>query len=1037
MGISREKVRDGYLKDLPEPVQKKVFEINKLIVNTVNELLDDKHYQDIKSSRWAMSCIDEFCQKPAGKSECGSVRVYQKGKKYRCMVQITGHFTNHQYGWIEELLHEIIAHTFQNIRPTIRKKYDITIENEGARGAVHEGFDIILPSKESQQIWELLDDRKTKSITESGLLIDDQTGKIIFERSHGDLKSSFRIAVNPDNGHYIRIIFDLDPKTVHQMGNHTNSYRNEEMIKNIRKTGHTNFSSRGKVIAIVDLDTGKRLNSVKTIGVIGSNYNTTRFSVPEEFYDKSLSEDEIDTFSAYPVKTRERIAASLKLDPKDAITYTVGELEPKRSYKSTVASKSINGLFDNQWGKGRGVISTQIYKSRINSDMNIRSAVSNLEKRLNRVETALNDDHKDDIASMKRRIKKLKDRVELNKDEKFGQSTMDARYHEDYVSAENYLLNLEKEVKKLNNVKNESYSEFDEYMMDDLPYGLQQTIKDLNAEITESVRKVLHSMMPDEQITGRSNHYSMNDILRYMNGNWSIACIGESAIYLDTGDIITGGLIDITPNNIEGLFSESVRDNEYIKLIDPITRAINKSFPKIKKVFESANPGKQLIFTTDDSGMNPRILMKFDNEYGYKLSNYINNHRYQPLTESSDSTPEYNVDMSEANAIKTLETLCASMMNGSNKKGITQYNANIFANIITKNLLQKWAKGFNKLSITVKPQQKNALEFVTPTMSQDFVARFIDGRELISGLLHREPEIKINISPRIFDTMKDASDGWRFFKAGVQYYDTGLEKASIDLFAEVKKLDHGMRHLISTTKLSGIVTCPMKLLFIFDDIDMHSKDPFKIDQEDIKAVCRFIKGITSNYASPENEQKEIIDAVESLVKSLQESCEMDDDIRSMTFLSEAVAQLYKGSFNDEIIKSDERFISEQVDYESMRKPRDPNVRYLQEKFGVKKLKKLPVDLVAYITIETESIRDANDKMMIASYCLGKIEIVEWYIELIDVGSKKYVVPHTKPYLDSVRTQLLACYKKIMETPIPKAPGNRPIIDIQYPKGYEG
>lgn len=575
MGISREKVRDGYLKDLPEPVQKKVFEINKLIVNTVNELLDDKHYQDIKSSRWAMSCIDEFCQKPAGKSECGSVRVYQKGKKYRCMVQITGHFTNHQYGWIEELLHEIIAHTFQNIRPTIRKKYDITIENEGARGAVHEGFDIILPSKESQQIWESLDDRKTKSITESG------------------------------------------------------------------------------------------------------------------------------------------------------------------------------------------------------------------------------------------------------------------------------------------------------------------------------------------------------------------------------------------------------------------------------------------------------------------------------LTESSDNTPAYNVDMSESQAIRTLETLCRSMMNSSNKKGINQYNANIFANIITKNLLQKWAKGFNKLSITVKPQQKNALEFVIPTMSQDFVARFIDGRELISGLLHREPEIRINISSRIFDTMKDASDGWKFFKAAIQYYDTGLEKASIDLFAEVRKLDHNMRHLISTTKLSGIITCPMKLLFVFDDIDMHSKDPFKIDQEDIKAVCRFIKGITSNYASPENEQKEIIDAVESLVKSLQESCEMDDDIRSMTFLSEAVAQLYKGSFNDEIIKSDERFISEQVDYESMRKPRDPNVRYLQEKFGVKKLKKLPVDLVAYITIETESIRDANDKMMIASYCLGKIEIVEWYIELIDVGSKKYVVPHTKPYLDSVRTQLLACYKKIMETPIPKAPGNRPIIDIQYPKGYEG
>ena len=62
--------------------------------------------------------------------------------------------------------------------------------------------------------------------------------------------------------------------------------------------------------------------------------------------------------------------------------------------------------------------------------------------------------------------------------------------------------------------------------------------------------------------------------------------------------------------------------------------------------------------------------------------------------------------------------------------------------------------------------------------------------------------------------------------------------------------------------------------------------------------------------------------------------------------------------------------------------------------------------------------------------------MEWYIELIEVGSNKYIVPHTKPYLESVRTQLLACYKKIMATPIPKQQ-DRPLIDIQYPKGYEG
>ena len=105
-------------------------------------------------------------------------------------------------------------------------------------------------------------------------------------------------------------------------------------------------------------------------------------------------------------------------------------------------------------------------------------------------------------------------------------------------------------------------------------------------------------------------------------------------------------------------------------------------------------------------------------------------------------------------------------------------------------------------------------------------------------------------------------------------------------------------------------------------------------------------------------------------------------------------------------------------------------------FGPTKLKKIPRDLVSYITIEGEAIRDANDKMIISSYCLGKVEIVEWYIELLEHGSKEYIVPHSKAYLEGVRDQLLACHKQIMSVKIVN-PNQRPLIDIKYPKGYEG
>ena len=102
----------------------------------------------------------------------------------------------------------------------------------------------------------------------------------------------------------------------------------------------------------------------------------------------------------------------------------------------------------------------------------------------------------------------------------------------------------------------------------------------------------------------------------------------------------------------------------------------------------------------------------------------------------------------------------------------------------------------------------------------------------------------------------------------------------------------------------------------------------------------------------------------------------------------------------------------------------------------KKLKKIPYDLVSYIQIETEAIRDANDKMMISSYCLSKLELVNWYLELLEVGSKKYIVSQSGAHLEMVRNQLIACQKAIMSVKI-TGPNDRPLIDVKYPKGYEG
>jgi hypothetical protein len=105
----------------------------------------------------------------------------------------------------------------------------------------------------------------------------------------------------------------------------------------------------------------------------------------------------------------------------------------------------------------------------------------------------------------------------------------------------------------------------------------------------------------------------------------------------------------------------------------------------------------------------------------------------------------------------------------------------------------------------------------------------------------------------------------------------------------------------------------------------------------------------------------------------------------------------------------------------------------------KKLKKIPYDTVTYIQIETEAMQDINDKHMLASYCLGKLKMVEWYIQLLEVGSEKYIVPHSLYELKETRRQLKDCYKTIMSTKVPtsRQKNERPLIDIKYPKGYEG
>jgi hypothetical protein len=80
----------------------------------------------------------------------------------------------------------------------------------------------------------------------------------------------------------------------------------------------------------------------------------------------------------------------------------------------------------------------------------------------------------------------------------------------------------------------------------------------------------------------------------------------------------------------------------------------------------------------------------------------------------------------------------------------------------------------------------------------------------------------------------------------------------------------------------------------------------------------------------------------------------------------------------------------------------------------KKLKPIPRDVVAYITVEINAIKDANDQAMLASYTCAKLELVDFYITCIDTKDERYIVPHTRQYLVQMQTDLNRLLTRILQ-----------------------
>lgn len=176
--------------------------------------------------------------------------------------------------------------------------------------------------------------------------IDQFIAEQVFEeKSQGKLKSSFRYGVNPDNGHRIKIVFDLDPKDVKFIGHHfddkdTTVDKNPDRLKKINRVGNNDFVSAATVKAIIDEDTGSKLQSVRLIGSLNSYLNNVRSFVEPKgshIWNVCMEDHGKESFEINTLRLRELMVKSPNWNPpsSDIQINKLGQKETNATYKAT------------------------------------------------------------------------------------------------------------------------------------------------------------------------------------------------------------------------------------------------------------------------------------------------------------------------------------------------------------------------------------------------------------------------------------------------------------------------------------------------------------------------------------------------------------------------------------------------------------------------------------------------------------------------------------------------------------------------------
>lgn len=259
-----------------------------------------------------------------------------------------------------------------------------------------------------------------------------------------------------------------------------------------------------------------------------------------------------------------------------------------------------------------------------------------------------------------------------------------------------------------------------------------------------------------------------------------------------------------------------------------------------------------------------------------------------------------------------------------------------------------------------------------------------------------------------------------------------IEKGTI--FDDAETIDRSASYLMLTNLPNRAMSkhgmdVPKRLKIVISGIigKMSPDGTLEISLENIRSGQNFMDQLKSCDSNKSGEVEGLVDHYVGAKKHTDLPLDFRNDIYDMKSEIKGIKDLDE----DEMIRDDD--IEPDKDNDKKDKP-------VEEAFFLKKRKKLkpiPREVVAYITVEMNAIQDSNDQAMLAGYTCSKLELVDFYITCIDTQDDRYEVPHTREYLMQMQTDLNRLLQQILRIrPIQRGSSIwKP--NVTLPEGWRG